>query len=219
MRMKLPDMLSGDAIPWHTVQRRMVLNGEKCSSVVADESLSVTIRLDASIVDPCASGPQNVPFALSVLRCKAIGDMVRGRRLELIERSSLTSTSDQFVVSPFVLPVAAKTGAGQASNTGAPDTSMERCLMMSMHCSQGCTAWTSSSFHRSVWCTRGWLQCMDIIKHLCTHGLGRRGLGGLEERRFSKRSAACNRNSLFRLGCWRGARIPVTMLARFVSGL
>ena len=130
-RMKLPEMMSGAATPWLTVQR-MVLNGEMCSSLVAGgESISATILLDASSVDPRASGPQDVPLALSALRCKAMGDAARGQRLELIERLSLTYTPDQAAASTVVLPVAAKAGAEQASDLGAPDTSMES-LIMSM---------------------------------------------------------------------------------------
>jgi hypothetical protein len=129
-RMKLPDMLSGASTPWVTVVR-LALNGELSQSTMADESYSVTIRLDPSIVDVHAGGPQHLPFAVSLLRFRPVADAARGQRLELVERHSLTWTSEHISVMTVLLPadVAAKAGAEQARSTRQPHTSMESLIM------------------------------------------------------------------------------------------
>ena len=146
MRMKLPDMLSGASTPWVTVVR-LALNGELSQNTMANECYAVTIRLDPSIVDPHAVGPQDLPFSIAALRFRPVGDAARGQRLELIERQSITWTSERLTVRTVLLPVVdtAKARAEEASNLGGPDSSTESLIISAQ-------PWTGQfAFARLAW--------------------------------------------------------------------
>jgi len=124
LRLKLPAFLSGASTPWIT-GLRMKLNGEMSpSTVIEDITYYCTVLVNASTFDPHGSSSL-VPFSVSLLKFKSVGDTARGRRLELVGRTTATIASKRMSASALIFPGAART----ASITGAPDSLMKSSIM------------------------------------------------------------------------------------------